>query len=41
MLGMRGFIGIGVYKKGYLVKKMGYIVKIGVIFIRNMYWEGG
>jgi hypothetical protein len=34
MWGLRGFIGIGGYKKGYLVK-------IGVYFIGNMYWEGG
>jgi hypothetical protein len=31
--GIRGFIGIGGYKKGYLVK-------IGVSFIGKMYWEG-
>jgi len=34
MWGLEGFIGIGGYKKRYLVK-------IGVSFIRNMYWEGG
>jgi len=32
--GLNGFIGIGSYNKGYLVK-------IGVYFIGNMYWEGG
>jgi hypothetical protein len=31
--GLKGFIGIGEYKKGYLVK-------IGVSFIEKMYWEG-
>jgi hypothetical protein len=34
MWGLKGFIGIGGYKKGYLVK-------IGVSFIAKMYWEGG
>jgi hypothetical protein len=34
MWALRGFIDIGGYKKGYLVK-------IGISFIRNMYWEGG
>jgi hypothetical protein len=34
MWGLKGFIGIGGYKKGYLVK-------IRVSFIGNMYWEGG
>jgi hypothetical protein len=28
------FIGIGGYKKGYLLK-------IGISFIKKMYWEGG
>jgi hypothetical protein len=34
MWGLKGFICIGGYKKGYLGKK-------GVSFIGNMYWEGG
>jgi hypothetical protein len=34
MCGLKGFIGIGGYKKGHLVK-------IGVYFIGKMYWEGG
>jgi hypothetical protein len=34
MWGLKGFIGIRGYKKGYLVK-------IGVYFIGKMYWEGG
>jgi hypothetical protein len=34
MWGLKGFIGIAGYKKGYLVK-------IGVSFIVKMYWEGG
>jgi len=34
MWGLKGFIGIGGYKKGYLLK-------IRVSFIANMYWEGG
>jgi len=33
MQGLMGFIGIRGYKKGY-------IVKIRVYFIGNMYWEG-
>jgi hypothetical protein len=32
--GIRIFIGIWGYKKGYPIKK-------GVSFIGNMYWEGG
>jgi hypothetical protein len=31
---IKEFIGIGGYKKGYLVK-------IGISFIGKMYWEGG
>jgi hypothetical protein len=34
MWGLKGFIGIGGYE-------MGYLVKIEVSFIENMYWEGG
>jgi hypothetical protein len=34
MGGLRGFIGIHGYKKGYLVN-------LGVYFIGKMYWEGG
>jgi hypothetical protein len=34
MWSLKGFIAIGGYKKRYLVKK-------GVSFIGNMYWEGG
>jgi hypothetical protein len=34
MWGVNGFKGIWEYKKGYLVK-------IRVSFIENMYWEGG
>jgi hypothetical protein len=33
-MGYKGFIGIGGYKQGYLVK-------IGVFLIGMMYWEGG
>jgi hypothetical protein len=33
MWGIEGFIGIGGYRKGYLVK-------IGFSFIGNIYWEG-
>jgi hypothetical protein len=33
-VGIKGFIGILGYKKGYLVK-------IGFSFIENMYWKGG
>jgi hypothetical protein len=32
--GLKGFIGIEGYKKGYLVK-------IRVLFIGNLYWDGG
>jgi hypothetical protein len=34
MWGLKGFIFIEGYKKGYLVK-------IGISFIQKMYWEGG
>jgi hypothetical protein len=34
MWALKGFIVIGEYKNGYLVK-------LGVYFIANMYWEGG
>jgi hypothetical protein len=34
MWGLKGFISIGGYKNGYLVK-------IVVSFIGKMYWEGG
>jgi hypothetical protein len=34
MWGLKGFIGIWGYKRGYLVKQ-------GVSFIRKMYWEEG
>jgi hypothetical protein len=32
--GLKGFMGIAGYRKGYLVK-------IGVSFIGKMYWKGG
>jgi hypothetical protein len=34
MWGLKGFIGIWGYKKGYLIK-------IGVSIIVKMYWKGG
>jgi hypothetical protein len=37
---MRGFIGIGLYKKRNLVKKW-IVSKNNYFFIGKMYWEGG